>query len=92
MDRDDYTYQHSGFSRFFRRAIDNPANPVNSLKDLARGASQQHREINYDQQNVSGNMSGVMRVGTINIDGQKSHITISDDNTIRAVFGADINE
>ena len=85
-----YDYQQAGFSRFFRRSIDSGVAP--SLSAMSRTATQQTRNINFDQQQVTGNMSGVMRVGTINIDGQRSHITISDDNTIRAVFGADINE
>lgn len=80
-----YTYTDAGYSRFYRRSIDSPASSVASLRDLARTAQTQSRAINFDSVPLSGNMSGVMKIGdTIKLDGDKGRISIfsSQDNEV----------
>ncbi len=83
MDRhgkQDYNYGDAGFSRFFRRSIDNPAVPVANLSEYARTATQQAREINFTQSAVSGAMAGVTQIGTkISLDGIEGRISLFDD-------------
>lgn len=75
-----YTYKDAGFSAFYRRSIGNPERAVTSLKDYARTATQQTRTINFDQQPVSGNLSGVTKVGeNIKLDGTRGRISVYDE-------------
>lgn len=86
--REQYFYGDAGFSRFFRRSIDNPRQQVNNLADFARLATGNTREINFDQQQVSGNMSGTMTLDKIELNGQVGYMAISDDRgEVRAYMG-----
>lgn len=82
---DESSYVDSGFSRFLRRSIDNPAVPANSLHQYASNANQQSRTINFDQQPTSGNIGDTIRVGNIEIDGSKGRISVYDgaDEVVR---------
>lgn len=80
QDSEVYTYVNAGFSAFLRRSIDNPRTPVDSLKDYARTAQQNSRSINFDNSPVSGNLSGVTKVGDkLILDGIVGRISILDD-------------
>lgn len=78
-DNQSYNYKDAGFSAFMRRSIDNPRNPVTSLKDYARTAQQQSRAINFDNAPVSGQLSDITKVGDkITLDGTSGRISIFD--------------
>lgn len=86
--RTQYFYGDAGFSKFFRRSIDNPSTTVSTLSEYARTATGQVRNINFDQQQVTGNIGDVVTIGDISIDGTAPNITMSKDGVMRAVFGA----
>lgn len=87
-----YTYKDAGFSAFMRRSIDNPRTAVTSLTDYARTAQQQSRSINFDNAPVSGNLSGITRVGDkIVLDGNRGRISVNDDNQKEVVRIGDID-
>lgn len=74
-----YTYVNAGFSRFYRRSIDNPRTPVDSLKDYGRTAQQNTTAINFDNAPVSGQLANVTKVGDkITLDGTNGRISIFD--------------
>jgi hypothetical protein len=77
-------YSSAGFNAFFNRSIG--ANAAVSLPSMAssvnRGTS---REINYDQSQTSGSLGSVIKVGTIEIDGVGSKISLYEgsDEVVR---------
>lgn len=80
MDNQPYNYQSAGFSRFYRRSIDNGGTTGTTLPDMARGATVHTRNIDFDQGQVAGALSGVTQVGTkITLDGIVGRIDIKDD-------------
>lgn len=76
------TYVDAGFSRFFRRSIDNPLIPVNTLSAYARTAQQYKRDINFDNQPVAGQMADVARFGQgVIVDGSEGgKISVFDES------------
>jgi len=88
LDRSQYFYGDAGFSKFLVRSIGNPGQPARTLTEYARTATQQTRNVNFDQQQITGNMSGAIDIGGIRIDGTAPNITMSKDDVVRAIFGA----
>lgn len=87
--RSEYYYADAGFNRFFSRSIADNDSSIQTLSQRSRMATQQVRSINFDQQNVGGNMSGVMNIDKIELNGQEGNISIRDDrNEVRAFMGA----
>lgn len=76
QDKPDYDYLAAGFNPFMSRSIDAAA---------AIAVPSGVREINYDQQQVSGSLGSTLRVGNISIDGVTGRISIYDDNTNEVV-------
>lgn len=77
--KEPYTYKDAGFSTFYRRSINNPERAVTSLKDYSRTATQQVREINFEQNQMSGQLADVVNVGDgIRLDGSMGRISIFD--------------
>lgn len=72
-----YTYQDAGFDAFMQRSLSSDPTPQ-SLSEIAMLHPQTN--INYDQQQVSGNMGDVFKVGSITIDGKQVRIDGVDTN------------
>lgn len=80
-DETSYTYKEAGFSAFLRRSIDMPSQPATTLMQYSRNAQQNTRSINFDNAPVSGNLSGITRVGDkLLLDGIIGRISILDDS------------
>ncbi len=75
---DDYTYENSGLDGFMVRQQER----VSPLAVLERAGG----ELNFDNQQIGGamadnlNVTGVMTVGNIKIDGEKGRISVLSNN------------
>lgn len=72
-----YTWQDAGFDAFMQRSLSSDPTPQ-SLSQIAMLHPQQN--INYDQQQVSGNMGDIFKMGGILIDGKLVRIDGIDTN------------
>lgn len=82
MDKQDYTYEDSGFDGFLTR----PFNQVGQTAQTSQ-PSTQSRELNFDQSAVSGALGDTFRVGLITINGKDGNIIVSDGEKDRVIIG-----
>ena len=71
-----YTYREVGFNRFFRRSINSNPNALNLKSVSPNGGS---RQLNFDNQQVSGALGDVLRIGRITLDGKLGRQSINDE-------------
>lgn len=83
-----HDYESAGFNGFFRRSIgSNPA--ATTLRSLnGRGAS---RQLNFDDQQVSGSLGDKLKIGTIVQDGKSGAISIFDEQGNEVVRLGEVN-
>lgn len=74
-DNDKHTYRDVGFNRFFRRSLTSDPNVVN-LKSMAGTST---RQLNFDNQQVSGSLGDILRIGRILLDGKIGRQSIMDE-------------
>ena len=76
-----YTYRDAGFSSFFTRSIGG-MNQQSNLSAMAASISQNFRDINFDQQQITGTMGDTLTIGSsrssIVLDGNRTRISIFD--------------
>lgn len=70
-----HTYREVGFNRFFRRSLTSNPDATN-LKSLGGGGS---RQLNFDNQQVSGSLGDILRIGRILLDGKLGRQSIMDE-------------
>ena len=76
MQNEDNTYTGAGFNRFFRRSIGSDPSTT-SLRTLPSvGGS---RQLNFDNQQISGALGDILRLGRINLDGKIGRLSVLDE-------------
>ncbi len=72
---DKHTYTEVGINSFFRRSqMRNP--DATNLKSLGGGGG---RQLNFDNQQVSGSLGDILRIGRILLDGKLGRQSIMDE-------------
>lgn len=69
MEQTEYNYESSGFGPFLTR-------PLGSERGIRNSTVKQ---VNFDQNQITGSLGDVFRVGKINLDGSNGRISIYDD-------------
>jgi hypothetical protein len=85
-----HTYESAGFNGFFRRSIGSPGG-LTTLRALSSGSSSS-RQLNFDDQQISGAMGDALRIGTIYLDGKTGRIKIHDEQGNEVVRLGDIDD
>ena len=76
MQNEDNTYTGAGFNRFFRRSIGSDPSTT-SLRTLpSTGGS---RQLNFDNQQISGALGDILRLGRISLDGKIGRLSVLDE-------------
>lgn len=92
-DSNPYTNQHdyesAGFNGFFRRSIG--SNPTATTLRALNGRSQK-RELNFDEQQVSGSLGDTLRIGVIYLDGKTGRFQIIPQTGEEVVRLGDVDE
>lgn len=83
----EYDYALSGFDPFFTRSID--SNGASNLD--ASGSINTSQQVNYDQNQVTGALGDILKIGNIQINGVTGRISIFDDDGREAVTIGDIS-
>lgn len=78
MDEQEYNYENSGFGPFLTRP----------LGSEGRMESPPMRQLNFDQQQISGSLGDSFRFGNVTIDGVSGRITVNDGNHQRVFIGS----
>lgn len=68
----DYDYSAAGFDDFMSRSIDSGAQGSAPIPV---------RQVNFDQQQISGSLGDILRIGSIFLDGVTGRISIYDGDT-----------
>ena len=77
MEQTEYNYESSGFSPFLTR-------PLGSERGI-RNAS--IRQVNFDQNQITGSLGDSLQIGNILINGAEGNITVSDGENVRVLIG-----
>ena len=70
MDNTEYNYEAAGFNRYMSR---------NMTSDWS-AAPTQSRNLNFDQQQISGALGSILTVGNITIDGIQGALKFYDED------------
>lgn len=82
-----WDYQSAGFNRFFRRTLG--SDPLTTdLKTLPNKPTQ--RQINFDNNQVSGAMGDTFRLGLITLDGKIGRVSTFDQRNNEVVRLGDL--
>lgn len=84
-----HDYESAGFNGFFRRSIG--SNP-NATTLRALGARSGSRQLNFDDQQVSGSLGDTLRVGVIYLDGKTGRFKIVDEQSNEVVRLGDVDD
>ena len=83
-----HDYESAGFNGFFRRSIG--SNPTaTTLRALNSRAS---RQLNFDDQQVSGSLGDTLRIGVMYLEGKTGRFKIVDDQIAEVVRLGDVND
>lgn len=86
--KNQHTYREAGFNRFFRRSLNSNPNAVN-LKGTATGST---RQLNFDEQQVSGSLGDILRIGRIILDGKLGRQSINDERNNEVLRLGDLGD
>lgn len=75
------TYDILGFNQYMEKPLNLPGQ-IEGVVSIP-----QNRNINYDQQQVSGSLGDKIQIGSITIDGVKGRILVNDGNVDRIIIG-----
>ena len=77
-----YTYLTSGFNGFLRRSITNKTTGATTLRNLS-SMNTNPSQLNFDQIQISGNISDTLTIGNLFLDGATGNGRIDgrDENT-----------
>lgn len=71
----DYDYESAGFDSFLTRSIDSQSGNLTLASSEDIGYS---RQVNYDQNQVTGSLGDTLQIGNIQINGVEGRISIFD--------------
>ena len=80
MAKNDYDYETAGFDPFLSRSIDQVGATLADSENMNYS-----RQMNFDQQQVSGSLGDVLRVGNIQLDGVQGRISVYDGDNNEVV-------
>ena len=83
-----HDYESAGFNGFFRRSIG--SNPTATTLRALNGRTT--RQLNFDDQQVSGSLGDTLRVGVIYLEGKTGRFKIVDDQSNEVVRLGDVND
>lgn len=83
-----HDYETAGFNGFFRRTIG--SNPNATTLRAMSGNNQ--RQLNFDNQQLSGAMGDNLRLGTIRLDGKTGRISVFDEQGNEVIRIGDMND
>lgn len=85
-----HNYESAGFNGFFRRSIGSPSG-LTTLRALSSSKSSS-KQLNFDDQQVSGAMGDTLRLGTIYLEGKTGRFKILDDQGNEVVRLGDVDD
>lgn len=74
--RKSHDYESAGFNGFFRRTIAGNGGAT-TLRTMSN--STLSKQLNFDNQQISGALGDILRLGGINLDGKLGRISIFDE-------------
>lgn len=84
-----HDYESAGFNGFFRRSIGSES-AATTLRALPIKVG--HRQLNFDDQQVSGSIGDTINFGAVDIEGKMGRIGITDEQGNPVVRLGDVND
>ena len=83
-----HDYESAGFNGFFRRSLGSDPNATT----LRRMSGTNKRQLNFDNQQLSGAMGDNLRLGTIRLDGKTGRVSVFDEQGNEVVRLGDMDD